>query len=156
LLAYFRSLQRQFDVSVLLVHHTRKNATGGAAAGVGLRGSSDIHAFGDSNLYLRRVKEHLVLSTEHRAAPASPPIHLALVATNPETTHLDVVSQQQDGKQRGLREQVLDVLAGGQVLTRAKLRDCLAVKNERLGEVLESLERAGRLSRTVAGWQRLD
>jgi hypothetical protein len=97
-----------------------------------------------------------VLSTEHRAAPASPPIHLALVATNPETTHLDVVSQQQDGNQRGLRGQVLDVLAGGQVLTRAKLRDCLAVKNERLGEVLESLERAGRLSRTVAGWQRLD
>ena len=34
-LAYFRSLQRQFDVSVLLVHHTRKNAAGGAAAGIG-------------------------------------------------------------------------------------------------------------------------
>ena len=69
LLAYFRSLQRQFDVSVLLVHHTRKNAAGGAAAGLGLRGSSDIHAFGDSNLYLRRGNEHLVLSTEHRAGP---------------------------------------------------------------------------------------
>ena len=74
LLAYFRSLQRQLDLSVLLVHHTRKNAAGGAAAGQGLRGSSDIHAFGDSNLYLRRTKEHLVLSSEHRAAPASPPV----------------------------------------------------------------------------------
>jgi hypothetical protein len=42
------------------------------------------------------------------------------------------------------------------VLTRAKLRDIVAVKNERLGEVLESLERAGRLRRTAAGWQRLD
>ena len=89
LLAYFRSLQRQFDVSVLLVHHTRKNAVGGAGAGRGLRGSSDIHAFGDSNLYLRRAKEHLVLSTEHRAAAASPPIHLALVTTNPEKIHLE-------------------------------------------------------------------
>ena len=29
---------------------------------------------------------------------------------------------------------VLDNLAGGMVFTRAKLRDCLAVKNERLGE----------------------
>jgi hypothetical protein len=29
LLAYFRSLQRQLDLSVLLVHHTRKNAAGG-------------------------------------------------------------------------------------------------------------------------------
>ena len=74
LLAYFRSLQRQLDLSVLLVHHTRKNAAGGAAAGQGLRGSGDIHAFGDSNLYLRRSREHLVLSSEHRAAPASPPI----------------------------------------------------------------------------------
>jgi AAA domain len=156
LLAYFRSLQRQRDLSVILVHHTRKNATGGATAGQGLRGSSDIHAFGDSNLYLRRAKEHLVLCTEHRAAPASPPIHLALVTTNPETTHLEVVAQHQDGKPRGLHEQVLDILAGGVVLTRAKLRECLAVKNERLGEVLESLERAGRLGRTATGWRRLD
>jgi hypothetical protein len=156
LLAYFRSLQRQFDVSVLLVHHTHKNAAGGAAAELGLRGSSDIHAFGDSNLYLRRGREHLVLSTEHRAAAASPPIYLALFTTNPDTTHLEAVGPHKDGKPRSLEERVLDNLADGMVLTRAKLRECLAVKNERLGEVLESLERAGRLSRTAAGWQRLD
>jgi RecA-family ATPase len=164
LLAYFRSLQRQLDLSVLLVHHTRKNAAGGAAAGQGLRGSSDIHAFGDSNLYLRRTKDHLVLSTEHRAAPASPPIYLTLVATNPDATHLEAVAQHEDGSTRlvldgkphSLEERVLDSLAGGMVLTRSKLRDCLAVKNERLGEALESLERAGRLCRTETGWQRLD
>ena len=92
LLAYFRSLQRQLDLSVLLVHHTRKNAAGGVAAGAGLRGSGDIHAFGDSNLYLRRTKEHLVLSSEHRAAPASPPVALELVATDAETTHLEVIA----------------------------------------------------------------
>ncbi len=74
LLAYFRSLQRQLDLSVMLVHHTRKNAATGVAAGQGLRGSSDLHAFGDSNLYLRRTREHLVLSSEHRAAPAAPPV----------------------------------------------------------------------------------
>ena len=156
LLAYFRSLQRQLDVSVILVHHTRKNAPGGTAAGQGLRGSSDIHAFGDSNLYLRRGKDHLVLSTEHRAAPASAPIPLALIATDPEAIHLEVVAQHPDAQRRGLPEQVLDVLAVGIVLTRAQLRARLAVKNERLGEVLESLERAGRLRRTAAGWQRLD
>ena len=49
---------------------------------------------------------------------------------------------------------MLDLLAQGAVLTRAKLRDSLGVKNERLGEALESLERAGRLCRTPAGWQR--
>ena len=156
LLAYFRSLQREFDLSVMLVHHTRKNAAGGVAAGQGLRGSSDIHAFGDSNLYLRRAKEHLVLSSEHRAATASPPIQLALVTTDPEKVHLEIVVQQEDGKPCSLEERVLDKLAGGMELTRAKLRGCLAVKNERLGGVLESLERAGRLSRTAAGWQRVD
>ncbi len=156
LLAYFRSLQRQLDLSVLLVHHTRKNAAGGVAAGQGLRGSSDIHAFGDSNLYLRRTQEHLVLSSEHRAAPASAPVNLELVATNAKTTHLEVIGDFQDGngKQRSLEERVLDLLAQGAVLTRAKLRDSLAVKNERLGEALELLERSGRLCRTRAGWQR--
>jgi hypothetical protein len=158
LLAYFRSLQRQLDLSVLLVHHTRKNAAGGAAAGQGLRGSSDIHAFGDSNLYLRRTRERLVLSSEHRAAPASTPVHLELVATDAERTHLEVIAELQDGnrKPRSLEERVLDLLVPGVVLTRAKLRDSLAVQNERLGAVLESLERAGRICRTPAGWQRLD
>jgi RecA-family ATPase len=157
LLAYFRSLQRQLDLSVLLVHHTRKNAAGGAAAGQGLRGSGDIHAFGDSNLYLRRTKEHLVLSSEHRAAPASPPVHLELVATDARTIHLEVVAELEDGKpmQPSLEQRVLDLLSQGAVLTRAKLRDSLGVKNERLGESLESLERAGRVRRTPVGWQRL-
>ncbi len=162
LLAYFRSLQRQFDISVLLVHHTRKNAAGGVAAGQGLRGSSDIHAFGDSNLYLRRSREHLLLSSEHRAAPAAATVYLELVATDEKTTHLEVVREQRDGsakltidgKQRSLEERVLDLLDQGATVTRAKLRDCLGVKNERLGEVLEALERAGRLCRTPTGWQR--
>jgi RecA-family ATPase len=156
LLAYFRSLQRQLDLSVLLVHHTRKNAAGGVASGQGLRGSGDIHAFGDSNLYLRRTREHLVLSSEHRAAAASAPVYLELIATNPEMTHLEVIAELEDGKRRSLEEQVLDRLTPGAVFTRAKLRDSLGVKNERLGEALESLERAGRLCRTPAGWKRLD
>jgi AAA domain len=163
LLAYFRSLQRQLGLSVLLVHHTRKNAADGVAAGQGLRGSGDIHAFGDSNLYLQRTKEHLILSSEHRAAPASAPVYLALVASDVETAHLEVISdigelsraELQDEEWCGLKEQVLDLLAQGQVLTRTRLRDSLAVRNERLGEVLESLERAGRVSRTLGGWKRL-
>jgi AAA domain len=162
LLAYFRSLQRELDLSVVLVHHTRKNAAGGVAAGQGLRGSSDIHAFGDSNLYLRRTREHLVLSSEHRAAPAAASVYLELVATDAQTTHLEVIGELQDGsakltmdgKQRSLEQRVLDLLGQGATVTRAKLRDSLGVKNERLGEALEALEQAGRLCRTPAGWQR--
>ena len=154
LLAYFRSLQRRLDLSVVLVHHTRKNAPGGA--GQGLRGSGDIHAFGDSNLYLRRSGARLTLSSEHRAAPASPPVSLELVATKAAMTHLEVVAEQHDDGRQDLPEQVLALLGKRGPLTRGKLRDALAVKNERLGEALDSLERAGRVRRTPAGWQRLD
>lgn len=154
LLAYFRSLQRKLDLSVVLVHHTRKNAAGGVAAGQGLRGSSDLHAFGDSNLYLRRSRERLVLSNEHRAAPASPSVYLELVATDAETTHLAVVAELHDEQHRSLQERVLALLAQGTALSRVKLRERLSVKNERLGEALESLERSGQLRRTSAGWQR--
>jgi hypothetical protein len=155
LLAYFRSLQRRLDLSVVLVHHTRKNAAGGAAAGQGLRGSGDLHAFGDSNLYLRRTSQRLVLSSEHRAAPASPPVVLELVSTDVEATHLEVVAPLGENQRRHLQEETLALLADGAVLTRAKLRDTLSVKNERLGEALEGLQRAGRIQRTPAGWQRI-
>jgi RecA-family ATPase len=154
LLAYFRSLQRQLDLSVMLVHHTRKNAASAGAAGQALRGSGDIHAFGDSNLYLRRTREHLLLASEHRAAPAPPPVALQLVATDPHQTHLEVIAQLHEPPLRSLHDQVLDLLAPGVVLTRSKLRDTLGVKNERLGEALESLERAGRICRTPTGWRR--
>jgi hypothetical protein len=129
---------------------------------LGLRGSSDIHAFGDSNLYLRRSRDQLVLSSEHRAAPASPPVSVELVATDAATTHLEVVGApgaaspplSDAGPRRSLEERVLELLSPGVPVTRAKLRDVLGVKNERLGAVLESLERAGHLGRTPRGWHR--
>ena len=82
-------------------------------------------------------------------------MYLELVASDEKTTHLEVIGELEAGKRRALEELVLDLLAQGVVLTRAKLRDSLAVQNERLGEALESLERAGRLGRTPSGWQRV-
>jgi RecA-family ATPase len=53
LLGYLRELQREHDVAVLVVHHARKNGTGGQA-GQSLRGSGDFFAWADSLLYMRR------------------------------------------------------------------------------------------------------
>lgn len=156
LLAYIRSLQREFDLSIMLVHHTRKNGAAGVAAGQALRGSGDLHAFGDSNLYLKRSGALLLLSSEHRAAPAPPPMHLQLVAAEPETAHLTLAEPPESTVPRPLAEQVRELLADGQVLTRGKIREALRVKNERLGETLEHLEQAGQLRRTPSGWQRAD
>jgi len=155
LLAYFRLLQRRLDLSVILVHHTRKNAAGGVAAGQGLRGSSDLHAFGDSNLYLRRVRQRLVLLSEHRAAAASPAVTLELVAHDATAIHLEVVAEPQGDRHGNLQQRVLACLVPGEAFTRAKLRDVLSVQNQRLGEALEALERTGKIRRTPAGWQRV-
>lgn len=98
----------------------------------------------------------MLLCSEHRAAPAAPPVYLQLVATNPATTHLEVVSIPEGQRPRELQEQDLELLLPGSTLTRTKFRDALGVKNERLGATLETLDRAGRIRHTSAGWQRVD
>jgi hypothetical protein len=77
LLSYLRKLQRQFQLAVLLVHHARKDSQA-SRPGQALRGTSELHGWGDSNLYLRRKGAQLTLSTEHRAAPSQDHIPLQL------------------------------------------------------------------------------
>jgi hypothetical protein len=160
LLAYFRSLQRQLDLSVLLGHQTRRNAREHlppvrdcAAPVTSMPSVTRTCISGEA-----RNPGAPGLVSEHRTAPASAPVHLELVATDAKTTHLKVIAELQggNGKRRSLEERVLALLAQGVVLTRAKLCDPLAVQNERLGDALESLERAGRLCRTPAGRRRLN
>ena len=68
LLWYLRQIERQFHAAVMLVHHARKGAAH-VRAGQALRGSSELHAWGDSNVYMRRKGDDaLVMSVEHRAA----------------------------------------------------------------------------------------
>jgi hypothetical protein len=84
-------------------------------------------------------------------------VSLQLVATDADQTHLEVITECSGlPGQQSLQNRVLELLAPGVVLTRAKLRDTLGFKNERLGETLEALERTGRLRRAAAGWRRLD
>src|SRR5260370_11364817 len=75
--AYLRKLQRRHGIAVVVVHHSKKGAAG-VRAGQALRGSSEFHAWGDSNLYLRRNGDDLTLTVEHRAAPALPTVTIDL------------------------------------------------------------------------------
>ena len=81
LLSYLRELQRQFQLAVMLVHHARKDSQG-SRPGQALRGSSELHGWGDSNLYMRRKGAQLTLSTEHRAAPSQDHIPLQLTQSD--------------------------------------------------------------------------
>lgn len=78
LLSFLRELQRDFHLSIVVVHHARKGAHA-ARPGQALRGSSELHGWGDSNLYLRRRGNLLTLCTEHRAAPSRDHIALELL-----------------------------------------------------------------------------
>jgi len=77
LLAFLRELQRRHGTAVLVVHHAKKGG-GGLRAGQALRGSSEFHAWGDSNLYLGRNGDEIALAVEHRAAPSPKPLTIEL------------------------------------------------------------------------------
>jgi len=80
LLSFLRELQREYKLAVLLVHHARKDSHA-SRPGQALRGSSELHGWGDSNLYMRRKGDQLTLTTEHRAAPSQEHLPLALTQT---------------------------------------------------------------------------
>jgi len=156
LLSYLRDLQREHQVALAVVHHTRKNTTVGAQAGQGLRGSGDFHAWSDSSLYLRRVRDELSLTVEHRSASAPKPMGLRLVTQQDGAAHLECTAELGATETQGasLRERLLGALGDDLDVTRSALRDKLAVKNERLGNALSELEKEGLIQRTREGWRR--
>jgi hypothetical protein len=159
LLQGLRTLQRLHDLTVVLVHHARKNGSG--SAGLSLRGSSDIYAWLDSFIYLQRRQDRsYLLQVEHRFDRSPEPLALALATDGDGTSpRLEIdpqgpapLHQRQPGT---LADSIVDELrAAAQPLTRTALRARLKVNNSRLGEVLNELAQAGRIARSHSpeGW----
>lgn len=152
LLGFLRELQRRFDTAVLLVHHMSKKHR--AQLGQALRGSGDLHAFGDCNAYLVRKNDKLLLSVEHRFAKETEPIPLALISNDHGAdTHLEIFDRAADDQRLPLSESVRRALADADgPLTRAALRSILRVNNHRLGLTLEELEKRRIAFRGPNGW----
>ena len=152
ILADLRTLQRSFDVAVLLVHHSRKNGRG--PQGYALRGSGDLYAWGDAYAYLSRRDSALRLSLEHRSRPAIDPLGLRLVSRpDGSATHLEIDGDKILKPAASLETLAVNELnAAGTALTRSQLRARLKVNNHRLGVALEGLERTGRATKTRQGW----
>lgn len=154
LLGFLRELQRAFDVSVLLVHHTSKGRHG--RPGQALRGSGDLPAWLDVGAYLTWEGERLRLTLEHRSARPPEPVELALVSRpDGSATHLELCAgtpAPPPGKPP-LTERVLDQVRGSSgPLRRGELRQRLRVNNARLGDALAELERRGVITQSAAGW----
>ncbi len=157
LLAYLRDLQRRFHVAVVLVHHARK---GGAKmrAGQALRGSSEFHAWGDSNLYLRRHGEQLALAVEHRAAASITAVSLQL-AIDGDAVALAAIERTAAAVPAAavapitLADKIEAQLASaGRPLTAAALRKLCRVRNASLTAALTELVAAARVRKDDAGY----
>jgi hypothetical protein len=153
LLGELRDLQRRHHLAIILVHHLRKNAAA-TLGGQALRGSGDLHAWGDSNLYLRRREDYLYLSVEHRAAPTPDPIRLVL--RDDPAPHLAVVDSDDDEDPGSgtLADRVLQLIrASPAPLPRDAIRAALKVRNASLGEALATLHARQQILRGDDGFR---
>jgi len=162
LLAYLRELQRRHHLAVVLVHHARK---GGAKlrAGQALRGSSEFHAWGDSNLYLRRHGEQLTLSVEHRAAASIAAVSLQLAVdgdvvalatldrngVGPIAAVAAIATPSASTTEQKIEEQLA---AAAGPLTAAAIRKLCRIRNATLTTALADLVAAGRVRKDTTGY----
>ncbi len=153
-LGSLRTLQRELDVAVLLVHHMRKSPS--AHLGQQLRGSGDFAAWYDSAIYLvRDGPADLVLSVEHRGAPAPPPLRIRLASEGPPHLVIDAAPAValSAGEAGSLPETVLERLRSTRrPLSTVELRDQLKVRKARLLEALTELRSGGLVQRADEGW----
>lgn len=155
LLAYLRDLQRRHQLAVVVVHHARKGA-GKTRDGQALRGSSEFHAWGDSNLYLRRAGDQLMLAVEQRAAASTTGIPLVL-RVDADVVALEVVAASAPAvalAALSIAEKIEQALADAATpLSLAALRRACRIRTATLGEAIAALARQGRVRKTAAGYE---
>lgn len=163
-LGALRAVQRDLGCGVLLVHHTRKSPS--AHPGHQLRGSGDFAAWSASALFLTRKDDNeLVLSVEHRNAPAPPPVCVRLVPEPqphlvvedyPAAAPLPPCEPAPSSAEAAdpFVAAVLARLAAGRAYTTRELRDVLKVRKSTLLATLNALRARGLVTRSTTGWRR--
>lgn len=158
MLASLRQIERRFGCAVLLVHHARKGAAG-MRHGQALRGSSELHAWGDSNLYLRRQGDALRLAVEHRAARSPNELQLRLEERD-QSLALRVVDDtlaQEATPQRprlGPDERIVQALASCEERLGVRaLREATRMRTATLCERLASLVANGKIVKDDVGYR---
>jgi len=154
LLAFLRQLQRRYALSVVVAHHAKKggsNLRGGQA----LRGSSEFHAWGDSNLYLRRHGDEISLAIEHRAAASHGGISLSLNANGDDValSVVDRVPQSIDQSPVSAGEKIQTALATASApISLTELRSACGIRKATLLHCLSTLLAEGRVLKSTAGY----
>ncbi|MDO8690348.1 MAG: AAA family ATPase [Dehalococcoidia bacterium] len=153
LLSFLRQLQRQFQLAVLLVHHARKDSNS-SRPGQALRGSSELHGWGDSNLYMRRKGSQLTLSTEHRAAPSQDHIPLLLAQPGPALALAAATDVGADPPLESVAHRVRRVLADSkQPISVQRLRQLCGLRTSTVCAALAQLSEQGLVCHDNRGYQ---
>ena len=157
ILGELRSLQRKFDTAIALVHHARKNSNG-CRPGQALRGSSDFHAWGDVTLFLSKKELSIFrLAIEHRTA-ASPGTFELELTEQMQGVSLKLLSElglQKTNKndKESLKARILATLRLSQgPISQRKVREQVKARNQKVGEILQSLKQEGLVENTGSGW----
>jgi RecA-family ATPase len=158
ILASLRELQRIYGLSIIVVHHAKKGGAN-ARAGQALRGSSEFHAWGDSNLYLRRNKhEQLTLTSEQRAEASRSGIALEL-RQDGDTLGLQVVERTEESEDETalppviLSDRVLSALQSStSPMSLRALRDECRSRTSSVATALDQMVAAGQIAKTPAGY----
>jgi hypothetical protein len=163
-LGYLRGLQRKFDTSVALVHHARKPPPdGGRQGGIDLRGSSDLYAWVDSLIFVRKLEEVLNVKVEQRNARSIENFRLTFIEGE-GGNRLEWSEALEDKKlvrkaKPSVRELVLKTLRaapGSQnvhaIRERLLHHEKFKVTNENLRVSLDLMEEDGLLTKEGAGY----
>jgi hypothetical protein len=152
-LAWLRRLSAEQQVAIAIVHHTIKRRA--RHLGHALRGSSILSNAADTFAFLEPRDGQFLLTLEHRAATARPPLRLELVRER-EGSRLRPIFDPLAPPDVPvlLEDRVLEAVRQAQApLSRVALRARLGVNNSKLGDALLALERDGLLLRSESGWR---
>jgi hypothetical protein len=163
-LGQLRRIQRQYHVAIVLTHHLSKQSEHKAVSGDRMRGSGDLHAWGDVNLYAWRSKldENVaIVKVEHRNAVRRRPFTVRRVveelAAGGTTAHLEYVGEIAEGtdptakKPDALRTRVLAKLTEGAIGS-TELRVALGVNAGALSDMFKTLEGEGLIKKNLRKW----
>ena len=156
ILGFLRDLQRRFETAVLLVHHSRKS--GATRPGQALRGSSELHAWGDSNLYLRRRDKQIVMTVEHRAAPGLNDVEIELAddGQGPALRLRRAVPNEAPPEAEPPEQRIVQALAEAETpLSQRQIRERAATRPATVQAALEKLIREQRVECAPGGGYRI-
>lgn len=143
-------LQREFRTAIMLVHHAKKGVS--TTTGQTLRGSGDLHAWGDSNLYLSRDGDNSTrVTVEHRATESGEGFRFTVVEGVPT---LDDGATAEGGRDSDepLRTRILRVLEAGP-LGLSGIQEQVGVRRATVSAELQAMAETGEIAADGRKWR---